>query len=120
MTALRLVATVVGALAAAALVVGPAAPASAEDADAQFLDSLSYLSSTGFEAGNYDRGELVATGHMVCDLFDQGKDSSTISGAVVGALNMWDVRHASYNATWIVKGATGAYCPTHNSKTGRI
>ncbi|MFI5508967.1 DUF732 domain-containing protein [Mycobacterium sp. NPDC051804] len=97
-----------------------AAPASAEDADARFLDSLSYLSSTGFDVSDYDRGELIATGHMVCDLFEQGKDSPTVSGAVVGALNMWNGRHPSYNATWIVKGATGAYCPAHNSKTGRI
>jgi hypothetical protein len=105
-------------LLSAAPVTSPSA--SADDADAQFLSSLSYLRDTGFYVQDYDRGELIATGHLVCDLFDQGKDSPTVSGAVVGALNMWRVRNPSYNATWIVKGATAAYCPAHNAATGQI
>ena len=79
-----------------------------------------YPRDTGFYVGDHDRGEVIAVGHLVCDLFDQGKDSPTVSGAVVGTLNMWSVRNPSYNATWIVKAATAAYCPAHNTKTGRI
>ncbi|WP_241178720.1 DUF732 domain-containing protein [Mycobacterium sp. P7213] len=92
----------------------------ADSADSQFLNGLSYLRDTGFDVKDYSRSELIATGHLVCNLFDQGKDSSTVTGAVVGKLNMWDVRNPSYNATWIVKGATSSYCPAHNAKTGPI
>lgn len=120
MTTFRLSAILLGGLTAAALVAGPAAPASADTADSRFLDGLSYLSSTGFDVNDYDRDELIATGHMVCDMFEQGKDSPTVSGAVVGNLNMWGVRNPSYNATWIVKSATAAYCPAYSAKTGRI
>lgn len=116
----KLTATLAGELAVGAILVGLAAPASADDADAQFLHSLSYLSDTGFDVRDYDPGELIAIGHMVCNLFDQGNDSPTVSAAVVGRLNMWNVRHPNYNATWVVKSATAAYCPEHNAKTGRI
>ena len=116
----KLIVAFTGGLAAGAILVGLAAPASADDADAQFLNSLSYLRDTGFDVQDYDRGELIAIGHLVCDLFDQGKDSPTVSGAVVGALNMSSVRNPGYNSTWIVEGATAAYCPAYNAETGRI
>jgi hypothetical protein len=47
------------ALALGPLAVGLASPASADDADAQFLSSLSYLRDTGFYVQDYDRGELI-------------------------------------------------------------
>ncbi|OBJ34096.1 hypothetical protein A5631_05255 [Mycolicibacter heraklionensis] len=100
--------------------IGAAAPAVADSADSQFLSGLSYLTDTGFDVKDYNQAELIATGHLVCNLFDQDKDSPTVTGAVVGKLNMWGVRNPSYNATWIVKGATSAYCPAHNAKTGPI
>lgn len=116
----RFVTVVAGGLAAGAILVGPATPALADNADSKFLNGLSYLRDTGFDVKDYNRGELIATGHLVCNLFDQGKDSPTVTGAVVGKLNMWGVRNPSYNATWIVKGATSSYCPAHNAKTGPI
>ncbi|GAT11757.1 DUF732 domain-containing protein [Mycolicibacterium novocastrense] len=120
MTTFKLAAILLGGLTAGAVVAGPAALASADDADSRFLDGLAYLSSTGFDVDDYDRNELIATGHMVCDMFEQGKDSPIVSGAVVGDLNMWGVRNPRYNATWIVKGATAAYCPAYSAETGRI
>lgn len=120
MTASRLAASLAGGLAAFAIPVSLAAPASGDNADVQFLHNLSYLSDTGFDASDYSPGELIAIGHLVCDLFDQGNDSPTVSGAVVGKLSMWSVRNPSYNATWVVKAATAAYCPEYNAKTGQI
>lgn len=116
----RLATTLVGGLTAGAILVGPAAPAIADSADSQFLNALSYLRDTGFNVKDYNRSELIATGHLVCNLFDQGKDSPTVTGAVVGKLNMWGVRNPSYNATWIVKHASAAYCPRHAAETGPI
>jgi hypothetical protein len=75
------------------------------------LDGLSYLRDTGFNSEAYDRSKLVATGRMVCNLFGQGKDSPTATQAVVTALGMSSQRNSEYNATWIVKGPTSAYCP---------
>lgn len=120
MTVFRLAATLVGGLVAGAFVIGFAAPASADNADVQFLHSLSHLGDTGFDMSEYEPGRLISVGHMVCDMFDQGEDSPTVSGAVVGALSMWSNSHPEYNATLIVKGATAAYCPAYNSKTGQI
>jgi len=121
MSTTKLVPALTGGLVAAAILIGAAAaPAVADSADSKFLNALSYLRDTGFDVNDYNRGELIATGHLVCNLFDQGKDSPTVTGAVVGKLNMWGVRNPSYNATWIVQGATSAYCPAHNAKTGPI
>ncbi|MDG4665981.1 DUF732 domain-containing protein [Mycobacterium sp. 236(2023)] len=101
--------TILAAGAAAALVLAPAAQAT--DADAQFLAVVTEL---GLQ---FDTPEdAVEAGNNVCDIVAEGAannaDPARIRGDIMNSLLGEGVNHDQ--ATRLMVGAVGAYCPVYN------
>ena len=80
------------------------------------MDFVAAVTGQGYYG---DKDRLIKTGHVVCELLDDGANWQTIEAEIV-------IHHGSgrkdegYQAAWFKQYAVYHYCPRHSDKLGVI
>jgi hypothetical protein len=73
---------------------------------------LDFVSDVGMRGYYGDTDGLVKTGHVVCELLDEGANQATVLGAIMNRHQSTD-GDQQFAATWFAKYAVVSYCPSH-------
>lgn len=96
--------TIVGGLAAAAVVLGTAGVAHADSNDDHLVQVLNNAGIVGAPA------DLINNAHLVCSGLDNGTSPAAIRDAFVSQMGLTPSRAATYVAV-----SASAYCPQHGN-----
>jgi hypothetical protein len=106
----------VGGLAALAIALIGAAVAGADGYTSADLDFIARVTQQGYH-GDPDR--LIKTGHVVCELLDDGASKQTITAAIM-IKDENGSKYPEFDATLFAQAASWSYCPEHPNEFGNI
>jgi hypothetical protein len=99
----------------AAVAIGLGAPVAGADGYTAPTWTSSPVSPSRANHGDPDR--LIKTGHVVCELLDDGKQTIT---AAIMIKHENDSKYPEFDATLFAQAASWSYCPEHTNEFGNI